>query len=178
MIFLYFLAFICGSLTKFTDNLVDNRPQKRFSKAAVLAGISYGLVAGFLSSTSQVFATLATALAIAMLLSGKIDARPHQAGLAALFATALFLGIPGIDFFVLVLLAALAFADEALNDFADRAAKKGLVKKIVGLRPSMEIGTLAIGFLTGSFAYFFAIFSFDLAYHAIEKIMQANAKRK
>jgi len=173
---LFALMFACGAFTKFTDNLIDEPFKSRFPKMRYATGILYGLIAGFLIASSPEFATLIIAIAIGVLLSGKIDSRAHQLAIAAIFVAITFLGLPPVNFFALALFSGLGFLDELLNDFVDRLREKGrhinkALEKAVSARLSLEFGTLTFGLATGNYVYFIAMLSFDLAYNLVDKAM-------
>ncbi|MAG22440.1 MAG: adenosylmethionine decarboxylase [Candidatus Diapherotrites archaeon] len=176
MIFFYLLAFLDGLLTKMTDNFVDEPFKSKHPVLPYLTGITYGLLAGFLITISTEFATIIIAITIGVLIAGKIDSREHQFAVAALFIFASLFGFPAINFPFLVIFLLLGFLDEILNDFIDKIKEKDksvnrLVEKVVSVRLSLEIGAIAIGFVTGNFEYFFLLFAFDLAYNLIDKAM-------
>ncbi len=174
--------FICGFFTKLTDELVDEPFKVRFPKLQYATGIIYGLLAGYLVVNSPEFATLIIAISLGVLFAGKIDSKAHQFAIGGIFLFIAFAGIPQINFFLVVLFTALGFLDELLNDLIDRAKEKKvrvneLVAKFVNARLSLEIGTLAVGVITGNFVYFIALFVFDLAYNIVEKILPHFVER-
>ncbi len=178
----YLLMFACGAFTKFTDNLIDEPFAIKFPGIQYVTAAVYGLLAGWLATGSTEFATLIIAIAIGVLIAGKIDSKPHQLAIAIIFAAFAVMGLPAIDIPLLAAFIALGFLDEALNDFVDKAKEKGkhinsTIQHIVSARLSLEIGTLVLGFWTGNFVYFFAIFSFDLAYNIVDKAMPFFMKK-
>jgi len=182
MIFAYFLMFLCGAFTKFTDNLVDEPFKSKWPWLQYATGLVYGLLAGFLASSSPEFATLIFGIAIGVLLAGKIDSKSHQIAIAAIFAFLAFNGLPPINFAILGFFVGLGFLDEILNDLVDKAKEKGIqVNKVlqhaVSARLSLEIGTIAVGLATGNWIYFLALLSFDLAYNAIDRAMPFFLKK-
>ena len=178
----YLLMFACGAFTKFTDNLIDEPFAIRFPWMQYVTAAVYGLLAGYLATGSTEFGTLIIAIAIGVLLAGKIDSKAHQIAIAIIFAIFALRGLPSIEVPLLVAFVVLEFLDEALNDFIDKAKEKGkkinsTIQHVVSARLSLEIGTLALGLWTGNFIYFFAIFSFDLAYNLVDKVMPFFMKK-
>ncbi len=178
----YLLMFACGAFTKFTDNLIDEPFAIKFPWMQYVTAAVYGLLAGYLATGSTEFGTLIIAITIGVLLAGKIDSKAHQLAIAIIFAMFALRGLPAVAIPLLAFFIALGFIDEALNDFIDKAKEKGkhinsTIQHIVSARLSLEIGTLAVGFLTGNFIYFFAIFSFDLAYNVVDKVMPFFMKK-
>ena len=176
MILNYILMFACGAFTKFTDNLIDEPFKSKWPWLQFATGIIYGTLAGYLATNSTEFGTLIIAISIGVLFAGKIDALAHQIAIGIIFGFFALFGLPQINFVAMAAFVGLGFLDEALNDFMDKAKEQGKkipkhVQKIVSARLSLEVGTLAFGFLTGNFVYFIALFAFDLAYNIIDKVM-------
>ncbi len=174
--------FACGAFTKFADNLIDEPFKSRFPWLRYATAAIYGILAGYLATGSTEFATLIIAITIGVLFAGKIDSKAHQLAIAIIFAIFAIRGLPLIDVPLLAAFVVLGFLDEALNDFIDKAKEKGkkinsTIQHIVSARLSLEIGTLALGFWTGNFVYFFAIFSFDLAYNLVDRAMPFFMKK-
>lgn len=168
--------FICGAFTKLTDNFVDEPFKARHTLLPYATGLAYGLLAGFLVASSAEFATLIIAITLGVLVAGKIDSKEHQIGIAGLFLLVAWIGLPEISFALVVAFTLLGFFDEFLNDLMDRLKEKKVnvnkwVQKFVSARISLELGTLAVGLLTGNYIYFIAIFSFDIAYNLVDKAM-------
>ncbi len=169
------LMFFCGFLTKFTDNLVDQAYLPKRQWIASLAGLGYGLIAGYLLTASQEFATIIAAITVGVLLAGKIDARPHQLAIAAIIAFIVVFSLSKVSLVLVAFFAGLGLLDEALNDLMDRLKEKRkankIMQRIVSARLSLEIGAMAVGLATGNWNYFLAVFSFDLAYNTADKAM-------
>ena len=175
MVLGFALAFVTGFITKLTDNLVDE-PFVWHGFAKNLLGITYGFLAGFLVAQSTEFATLVLAITISVLIAGKIDDRAHQLAVAALIATTLAFGLPQVSIPFMALFVLLGFADEKLNDWADKRSEKGIeTGKVFGLavksRLILEAGALAIGVITSNWVYFFALLLFDLGYNFADRLM-------
>lgn len=171
----YFLAFLVGVLTQLTDWQVDEK-LKLFKNAEYLTGFLYGLGAAFLAIQGPDFATLIIALAIAMLLAGKIDKPAHQLAIAAIFLVLAFYGVPKIDFIMLVAILAVAFLDELQHDFV--TARKTLGKRalqpltfIGENRLLLELFLLAYFFYSGNANYFIALFFFDFAAYRVVNVI-------
>lgn len=163
-IVLYLIGAVCGFFAKLADSLSDaaKKPAKKWM--ANFAGALSGISAGILVFYSAEFAAVLAAIAIGTLAAGKIDARPHQIALAIVLL-AVLLAMPKIALPEMVLFSALVLLDELLNDFSDRAkSKKSLVKRLLGARLSMEIGTAVIWAVTGNYGYLLAVISFDAGY--------------
>jgi S-adenosylmethionine decarboxylase len=171
----YFLAFVCGFLAKLTDNILDEPVGRRWRLLPYASGTTYGLIAGFLATRSTEFATLVIAVAISVLLAGKIDAKAHQLALASLFLFMALAGLPPINFALLAAFVALGLLDELLNSLIDllkekKARVNRAVRRIASARLSLELGTLAFSIVSGNFVYFFAVFVFDVAYNAANRL--------
>jgi len=178
----YVLMFACGAFTKFTDNLIDEPFKTRRPWLRHATAIAYGLLAGYLATGSTEFATLIIAIAIGVLLAGKIDSKAHQLAIAAIFAIFAFRGLPTINIAALAAFVGLGFLDETLNNAMDKAKETGknvskAVQSLVSARLSLEVGTIAFGLWSGNFVYFYAIFSFDLAYNLVDKAMPFFVKQ-
>jgi S-adenosylmethionine decarboxylase len=98
-----------------------------------------------------------------VLLTGKIDKRAHQLAIASLFTTIAILGLPAINLFILAALIALGIADELLNDYSEKN-RVPLFSFVAEHRLILDLGALAISIVTGEWAYFLAMASFDLSY--------------
>lgn len=158
----YLLCLSAGFLSKLTDLQVDDKLylQKNLQFAT---GALYGAIAGYLASLSTPFATVILAVAIGVLLTGKIDKRAHQLAIASLFLTLAFLGLPAVNLIALVFLLLLGVADEFLNDYLEGRSVP-LFAFIARRRLLLDFGALALSIATNEWAYFLAVASFDFAY--------------
>lgn len=167
----FLISFFSGFTAKFTDDLIDKKSHFN-KKIKYFAGIAYGLLAGYLISSSAEFATLFLAVIAAVLLAGKIDDPAHFLAIAAIAAMAVLRGMPAIipAFFVFFLV--FAFLDEALPDISAKKLGRGkkkqtFGKKFLGSRFWLDIACFALSLALNNWVYFFAIASFDIGYNAV-----------
>ncbi|MDP2974207.1 MAG: hypothetical protein Q8N60_04090 [Candidatus Diapherotrites archaeon] len=180
----FLISFFSGLAAKLTDDLVDKKPHFG-RKIKYFTAVAYGLLAGYLISSSAEFATLFLAVIAAVLLAGKIDDAAHFLAIIAIAAMVVLLGLPGIipAFFVFFL--AFAFLDEALPDIAakkfGRSKKKQVARqkifgegekqafgqKFLGSRFWLDIACFVLSLALNNWVYFFAIASFDIGYNAV-----------
>ncbi len=167
----FLISFFSGFAAKFTDDLIDKK--LRFNKKIkYFSGIAYGLLAGYLISSSAEFATLFLAVIAAVLIAGKIDDAAHFLAIAAIAAMIALLGLPAIipAFFVFFL--AFAFLDEVMPDISAKKLGRGKKKsifgqKFLGSRFWLDIACFALSLALNNWVYFFAIVAFDIGYNAV-----------
>jgi hypothetical protein len=169
-IMIYILIFLTGLLTKFTDNLVDERNSLN-PGIKYFTGLVYGLLVGYLFSLDPALATVIAAVITGNLFFGRIDQKPHQLGLAATFLVILFLGIPMIEPAFLILLALFAWIDEFLNERSDRTKASGPALWLGRKRITLELAALGLSLYTLNPAYFLSILLFDISYILADKAM-------
>jgi hypothetical protein len=162
----YILIFLTGLLTKFTDNLTDEKNTLN-PNIKYITGLVYGLLVGYLFSLDPALATVIAAVIIGNLFFGRIDKKPHQLALAATFLMIIFLGIPLINPTFLILLAAFAWLDEFLNERKPSNPVQWLGQK----RITLELASLGISVYTLNPVYFLSILLFDLSYILADKTM-------
>ncbi len=144
---------ICGFCAKFSDEVAE-RKLRLFE--AYAPALLYGILAAFAAAGGQ--ASLFLAMAVASILSGKIDHPLHIAGLLAFAATIAFLPLATFSPFLFSLFLVAALLDEleiksrAIALFADR-------------RLLLPTSALVAGIWTGDFIPLLAIVLFDLGYH-------------
>ncbi len=163
----YLLSLLAGVLVKLADGIVDEgMSPKRLAWLDSLIGFAYGLLGGFLISSSPELATVFLAMVAGVLLGGKIDRRAHQYGVAGVFLALALWGLPSPNLLVLGLLLAAASLDELASDFF--ALRHGLLAWLFEKRVLMELTALAVSLYLHNFAFFLAVFSFDLGYNLTE----------
>lgn len=170
------LLAVTGGLIRLVDSIVDEGFQvKKLGRLDSLMGFAYGLLGGFAASSSPELATVAIAVAVGVLLSGKIDRRAHQYGIAGLVLALAALGFPQVNLFVLFLLLLTSVVDEKINDFIQ--GRKGLLEEILQARLLLELVALVVSFYLNDWVYFLAVFSFDVGYHVAGTLTKAPSKR-
>ncbi|MFA6049231.1 MAG: adenosylmethionine decarboxylase [Candidatus Micrarchaeia archaeon] len=169
------LPFVDGLLVKLTDAQVDEKILSLFSRMQYATAIAYGAVSGYLLSTSAEFSTVFLAVAIGVLLGKKIDRPAHQYAFATLFATIAVFGVKAPNLPLLALFVIMGAADEYASDFAE--SRKGLNKAVAWFfsrRFLLDLAALGVSLATGNYAYFFAIFSFDIGYQLVSWFASKN----
>ncbi len=165
----FLISFFSGFTAKLTDDLIDKKSHFN-KKIKYFTAVAYGLLAGYLISSSAEFATLFLAVIAAVLIAGKIDDAAHFLAIAAIAAMIALLGLPAVipAFFVFFII--FAFLDEALPAIAAKKLRKGkkanLGPKLLGSRLWLDIACFALSAALNNWVYFFAIASFDIGYNA------------
>ena len=171
------LAFLTGILSKLTDL---NQGKKKLSKIALVTGFGYGLAYALLLSFGIEFATLFLGIAIAVLLSGKIDSLAHQFAVAAFLLMLVFTGFPspqGFNVPILLGIVLIVVFDEKLNDFVMSKRKQEVnsaIKFIGAHRLSLEIFTFIIALTIQNWLYFLALIAFDVGYSIIALVIKGG----
>ncbi|HEV8289995.1 MAG TPA: adenosylmethionine decarboxylase [Candidatus Norongarragalinales archaeon] len=162
----YVLSLLSGAGAKLTDAIVDEGIKIKKDK---LVGIAYGLLGAIVALQGEPFATVSIAVAVSLLLIGKIDAPAHQLAVAAMFTLLAIAGFPQVNVAIFALLIAASVFDELANDYSDRNKEKlpKLLRTFLEWRLTLEITAFAASLYTGVWEYFFTILSFDLGYHAV-----------
>jgi len=112
---------LSGFFMKFSDDAYD---KKKNIYMAALAGILCGVSIAYLSVTSSDAACIFIAILIGTVLSLKVDSLNHVLALLLFLIIIIYIGIPSIGIFTLVICAVAAFLDEVGND-NDKLKKLG-----------------------------------------------------
>ncbi|MFH1056523.1 MAG: S-adenosylmethionine decarboxylase [Candidatus Micrarchaeota archaeon] len=157
------VAFVVGFLSKLTDVQVDEKKfiAKNFKFAT---GLAYGILYALLLSFGIQFATLFLGIAIAVLLAGKIDSKPHQFAIAGFLFALVFFGLPQVNLLFLVLFVAFALLDEFWNDYFDVRRSKSLLAKIAKYRLSLEAFAFVLSVYSNDWLFFAGIIAYDVGY--------------
>ncbi|HIH20265.1 TPA: hypothetical protein HA244_03275 [Candidatus Micrarchaeota archaeon] len=165
-------VFAAGLLAKVADALSDKWKEKAPSPWALFTGLAYGVLYAAIVSFSVAFANLFLGIAIAVLLAGKIDSKPHQYAIAGFLGMLAVIGFPPAAWFNLQILAGVvvfALIDEFSSDyFSNKTSGNGIFKQLLSPiaknRLFMELFTVVLGLLTGEWEYLFGIVVFDVGY--------------
>src|SRR3989338_8307464 len=112
----FILAFISGALVKLVDDIVDKEIKWLPAKGQLPIAMLYGLLIGYIISNAS-FSMLFLGALFAQVISGKIDKNAHILGFFVAILSAIYFGLPGIDYAFFVFLIA-AYLDElVLFDF-------------------------------------------------------------
>jgi hypothetical protein len=167
MIFIF--VFFIGVLTKLADLVADDGIEMRrvFSYSI---GILYGILIAYVLVTHPLLAPMALAAVLAVLMTKKIDRKPHNIGIASLFLFLGIWGLPKIDVLMTSVFMAAGLIDEIGNDRADSGKIKGVFKKVFDYRLVFEVTAFAVSVVTGEWIIFLSMLSFDVGYILISKI--------
>lgn len=162
----YILAFIAGVLVKIVDWMEDDRKTGNAYKQPL--AVAYGLIIGYLISTSS-FSALFLAALIAQVFARKIDSLAHKIGFAVAILSLPLFGFPPLDVPLLAAFMVLAFLDEA--DFIGR------LHPITEYRLILKAGALAM-VAFGRWDFFAGIMSFDIGYELFRQLSKRMTKEK
>ncbi|MBL7054151.1 hypothetical protein ISS05_00140 [Candidatus Woesearchaeota archaeon] len=174
---LLIISFLTGISTKLVD-LIEDDGLRLFKFDKFVFAVIYGLLMGYVISNYNLIASLWIGTVFALILARKIDTKAHIAGIISALVFVVILGLGRVNILFLVIFFTAAFLDEMLSDFAEGKPllKNQLLKKpnkikinknirkILELRPFLEISALIISFIIWNFSLFGAILFFDLGY--------------
>lgn len=182
-IILLMLSFFTGLAVKLVDLMEDNN-LKLFKFDKFIFAVIYGLLIGYVVSNYNVVASLWIGVIFALILAKKIDNLAHFIGLiSALIFVALF-GLGKINILLLSVFLVAAFLDEILSDFAEgkpllknkllkfKIKTSKNIKRVLKLRPLLEISALTASIIIWDFSLFLAILFFDIGYLAAIKTLR------
>lgn len=156
-------VFLTGVLTKFADLIADDGLEIRrvFSYSI---GVVYGVLIAYILATHPLLAPMGLAAVLAVLLTKKIDQRPHNIGIASMFLFMGIWGFPKIDIVMISVFLASGLIDEVGNDKADEGKMRGVLRKVFEYRLVFEITAFLVSLFTGEWIIFFGMLSFDAGY--------------
>ena len=174
------LCLALGVIVKVTDILEDNvklmhKQHKLFNIISginatqipfnIIFGILYGTLMFSICYLFPVF-TVVVATVIAMFLCGKIDAPGHYAGVGIFLILYVLIGLADVNPLYLIIFIAANFAEEYINnELVDKKrVKNKLVRKVLSVRPVLEITVFIVAFYSGLWQMFFGLLAFDIGY--------------
>ena len=171
MIHLLVISFIIGLFSKFVD-LVEEHGLKAPKFSSTLAGMLYGALIGYVVSTSYELSSIAIAVFIGVLLTGKIDTKGQYLGLASMIIFLLIFGISGFNLYYLIIFVFFGMFDEVFNNRVvdKRKIKNKIVSDFFEFRPFLEVAVFFISFVTGIWIIWLGMISYDIGYNLISKI--------
>ncbi|RMF55739.1 hypothetical protein D6745_01245 [Candidatus Woesearchaeota archaeon] len=169
-------AFVTGALTKIVDLHHDNNLKLPYNLNMILGGF-YGFLIALLISFVPEVAPLWIGGIIGVVALRKIDAEGHYVGLAStLFFVSLF-GIPELNTFFLAAFTIFSCFDEFFaSKQGESLVKNKHLKKILSLRPFLEVSALIISVFTGVWVIWLSILLFDIAYILADRFGQKHVK--
>ncbi|MCJ7816542.1 MAG: hypothetical protein MUP55_01670, partial [Candidatus Aenigmarchaeota archaeon] len=126
MYIILIVVFLVGVLTKFADLAGDDglKTRKLFSYPA---GAIYGFLAAWILVSEYYLAPIVVGSVIAVLVTKKIDYRPHNIGIASMVLFLGFWGFPAVDMLLLAIFAILGIGDEIGSDMVERGRIRGVI---------------------------------------------------
>ncbi|PIU61170.1 hypothetical protein COZ55_00040 [archaeon CG_4_8_14_3_um_filter_38_5] len=164
------LAFITGILTKLVDNAEDEGSKINETLKIIFAA-TYGIMIAYLITVIPL-PSFWFGIIIGLILSGKIDSQSHYIGISTLLATLALLGFPEMNASIVVIVALICHLEEWINtEIVDKNKVKGFLKKLLKIRPILEITAIILSVIYSNFTIFLLLFSFDLGYLLVEPII-------
>jgi len=169
LLYLAALSFIVGFLVRIVDLKEDNGLRlPRFSE--LVLGFAYGAILAFIFSawphTLALFGVF-----LALIITRKIDAPGHFAGLAGLAFALVWLGVP-VDWPMFPI--ALFIVTGTLDETADWLQQKKKLRKPLStafyIRPFSEVVAFVYSCTTGLWEVWVALLSFDVAFIVFDLI--------
>jgi hypothetical protein len=166
--FALLIVFLIGILSKFAD-LVADEGLKVKKSLAYITGMVYGVLIAYVLVNYPLLAPLGLAIVLAVLLTKKIDRKPHNVGIASMFLFLGILGFPRVDVVLLAVFLIAGGLDEVGNDLADRGRIKGIAGRFFEFRMTLEITAFLVSLLTGNCIIFLGMLGYDLGYVLTKK---------
>ncbi len=165
------LSLICGISVKYTDILEDSRKTKTINR--ILHGGIYGLLLFIIILLFPNVASLWVGTVIGLLLIGKIDGLGHYVGVGLFLLLVILqkfeVSILLASIFVVVNVLEEIIHDKFKKEIGERGIKKRFIRKIISYRPLLEITTFVLSAVSGNWALWIALLSFDVGYIFIKK---------
>ncbi len=171
------VVFIIGILTKLADLIADDGIEIRWIFSYAI-GVVYGILIAYILTTHPVLAPIGLAAVLAVLLTKKIDRKPHNIGIASTFLFLAVWGLPRIDILMTAVFLTAGLIDEIGNDRADSGRIKGSLKKLFDYRLVFELTAFSVSLVTGEWIIFLGILSFDIGYLLTKRIGKKFVKLK
>ena len=176
IIILILVSFFTGISVKIVD-LIEDEGLRLFKFDKYLFAIVYGILIGFVISNYDLVASLWIGTIFAMILAKKIDSKTHIIGLIFVVVYLFFFSIGNINLILLIIFLIIAFIDEIINDLVDnkpilknpflqfkKIKMNEKLKKVLSLRPLLEISALIVSIIINNYSLFYAILFFDMGY--------------
>lgn len=163
------LTFVIGFLTKFVDLIVDNG-LKIHNFITYVSAVIYGVLAAYVVVNYPLLAPIGLAVVIGVVVTRKIDSKPHISGIITFVLLLLFWGFSGTDLVLLGIFLLVGIEDEIVSDLADKGKIKGRLARIFEKRIILEVTTFSVSLITGYWIMFLGIFTYDLGYLITKRI--------
>ncbi len=159
--------FIAGLLTKLADMIADDGLKVR-ALFAYIIGLSYGALGAFIIVSDVYLAPVVIAGIAAVIVTNKIDRKPHNLAIASMFLFLAVWGFPSVNLILLVVFLAAGIVDEIGNDMADRKRINGRLKRIFDYRLISDISAFFASLITGQWIIFLGMAAFTVGYALME----------
>ena len=167
MYLIIFSVFIVGLLTKLADVMTeDGLKPKWFLSYPV--GVLYGILGTYILLADAILAPIVLATVAAVLITRKIDSKPHSFAIATMFLLLAVWGFPSVNLALLAIFFAVEVIGEIGNDLADKEKMDGWVKRFFSLRLLSDATAFLVSLLTGQWIIFIGMICFTIGYGIIE----------
>ncbi|MCF7861722.1 hypothetical protein K9M79_05735 [Candidatus Woesearchaeota archaeon] len=173
LIILIITSFLTGALVKFTDS----GHKLKIPYLTSISGLVYGIGIGFVVTHFTNLSSLWIGMVAGVLFAGKIDKRDHFLGLLTFILTTLLLGIPKVNYIVILVIATLSILEEWINDNFVGKIKNKFLNLFVEFRPLMEFVFIIYSIVLQDYMIIVSLLFFDIGYVLIaEKLKKKNKK--
>ncbi len=176
IIILLIVSLFTGISVKLVD-LIEDDGYKLFKFDSIIFSIIYGILIGNVIVNYPIVAPLWIATILAMFFAEKIDRLSHVAGVIITALYVIIFKIQKINLVLLVVFFFAAYLDERVNDFIGlnkKKVKNKMFRKILEVRPLLEITALIASIILGNYSLFFALLCFDIGYQVTEMMIAKN----
>ncbi len=171
LVLLLIAALLSGIAVKYADYLED-RKEKSNTFLRIMIGVLYG---SLLYSCLHIFPQLKElwiGMIFGLIVTGKIDAVSHYIGVSLFFILLIWIkGLIVMNYWILFMFIGACILEENLNEYMDKGKiEKKTLRKIISIRPIVEMVALIVSIITGLWPIWFALLSFDIGYVITSRI--------
>jgi hypothetical protein len=159
--------FLVGLLTKLADLIADDGLKVR-GVFSYIIGAVYGTLGAYILISDAYLAPVVIATIIAVVITKKIDKKPHSVAIAAMLLVLAVWGFPAVNLMLMAIFLAAGVIDEIGNDMADGKKINGRLKRIFDYRLVSDATALLVSLITGHWIIFLGMLAFTLGYAIVE----------
>jgi hypothetical protein len=162
MNYIILLSLLVGCFTRIVDDHYDKK-RKVNRLLLVCLAVAYGALIALIAEAVPSVISLALAVLVGLVASGKIDNHGHQTALLSFVAVSLIFGFAALSGFNIAMFLVFVAAGVADEVASSRCAKyKNLGCRILSHRPLLEITALLVSLYTGMWEVWLTLLLYDI----------------